>query len=233
MKKLFKTYLTVWIIVFVLFQIICFATPSKVGQFHKFNSTFWITYAFVTFAFIGQLICASRALEADSPQKLFYNIPILRISYIGLILMLIAGSAAVAIPNLPSWVTIVICTVVLAFTAIAVIKAGAAVDIVEQQDERIQEKTSRMSELRAKAALCLQHSGDPESKKMLQRLAEDFRYADPMSSNATAQIEEEMAAALAELDKACREKNDEKTAQLCKTITEQLKERNLLCKAGK
>ena len=66
-----------------------------------------VGYIFITLAFIGQLVCSYFALKAESLQKMFYNIPLITISYTGLIVMLIVGALAMAIPNLPNWVGIV------------------------------------------------------------------------------------------------------------------------------
>ena len=54
----------------------------------KFVGAFWTGYIFITLAFIGQLVCSYFALKAESLQKMFYNIPLITISYTGLIVML-------------------------------------------------------------------------------------------------------------------------------------------------
>ncbi len=137
MKKGFKFYAVIWAILFALFQVLCFATPRYVGNVDKFGGAFWASYAFICAAFIGQLICGWFAFRADSLKKLFYNLSLVRISYTGLVIMLIVGGACMAVPNLPNWVGAVVCAVVLAFTAIAVVKAAAAVVAVEKIDEKV------------------------------------------------------------------------------------------------
>ena len=66
---------------------------------------------------------------------MFYNITLVTISYAGLIVMLIAGTACKAIPNLPNWVGIIVCLLVLAITAIAVLSAAFAASVVTEIDQ--------------------------------------------------------------------------------------------------
>ena len=141
MKKVFNSYAIIWAILLAVFNVICFVTPNEVAGMSKFGGAFWAGYVFITIAFIGQLVCAYFALKTDSNTRLFYNIPIIRISYIGLIVTVIVGALCMAIPDLPNWVGIIVCMLVLAFTAIAVIKANTASDIVESIDTKVKAKT--------------------------------------------------------------------------------------------
>ncbi len=141
MKKGFKYYLSIWVILLAVFNVAVFVSPGEAGGYSKFGGAFWVGYIFITFAFIGQLICAYFAFKADSLQKFFYNVPLIRISRIGLVLTAILGTLCMAIPNLPKWIGVILCLAVLAFTAISVIKATAAGDIVSGIDEKIESKT--------------------------------------------------------------------------------------------
>ena len=142
MNKNFKYYLGIWAILLLIFNIAVFILPNEAAGLSKFGGAFWVGYIFITFAFIGQLICAYFAFKADSLQKFFYNVPLIRISRIGLVLTVILGTLCMAIPNLPNWIGVILCLAVLAFTAISVIKATAARDIVSEIDEKIESKTS-------------------------------------------------------------------------------------------
>lgn len=56
----------------------------------------------------------------------------IRVSLIGPILTFVFGALVMAIPGLPNWIGIIACVLILAFTAIAVIKAIVAADVVEK-----------------------------------------------------------------------------------------------------
>ena len=165
MKNVFKKYVTIWAISLALFNVICFVTPKEFAGYDKFGGAFWAGYIFITLAFIGQLICANIAFKAENLKKLFYNMPIISISYTGLIVMLIVGSLAMGIPDVPNWVGIIVCVIVVAFTAMAVIKASAAAEIINDIDDRVKAKTSFIRELTVEAQGLLTNAKDEEEKK--------------------------------------------------------------------
>ena len=113
MKKSIGVYSIIWAICLAIFNVIVFVTPNEIGGVSKFSGSFWVGYIFITIAFIGQLVCAFFAFKPSDKQKVFYNIPLVTISYAGLIVMLIAGTACMAIPNLTNWIGIIVCLLVL------------------------------------------------------------------------------------------------------------------------
>ena len=100
MKKGFKFYAIAWFILLALFNVIAFVSVGWIGQ-EKYTASFWIGYAFITLSFVGQLACAYSAFKADSAKKLFYNISLIRTSYIGLIVSFIVGGLCMLISPLP------------------------------------------------------------------------------------------------------------------------------------
>lgn len=91
MKKEYKSYLIIWTILLAIFNIAVFVSPSEAAGLSKFGGAFWSGYAFITLAFIGQLAVFFIAFKAENLQKLFYSIPLIRISYTGLILTLFSA----------------------------------------------------------------------------------------------------------------------------------------------
>ena len=121
-----RLYIIFWAVLLALFNVVCFVTPNKAAGLDKFGGAFWVGYAFITAAFIGQLLCAYIAFKAENLKKLFYNLPLITLSYIGLVLTLVFGGAAMVIPDLPGWAGAVICLLILGFNTLAIIKAKAA-----------------------------------------------------------------------------------------------------------
>lgn len=202
MNKKFKYYALIWAILLAVFNVICFITPDETAGMSKFGGAFWAGYIFITIAFIGQLVCAYIALKTDDKTKLFYNIPIIRVSYTGLILTLVFGALCMAIPNLPNWVGIIVCLLVLAFTAIAVIKAKAAADVVENIDAKVKAKTIFVKTLTVDAENLFARATTPEAKDACKKVFEAVRYSDPMSNDALAGVESQITLKFNELSEA-------------------------------
>lgn len=192
MKKNFKYYGLVWLITLAIFNVIVFVTPNNVAGMSKFGGAFWSGYIFITLAFIGQLACAYQAFKAENLKKMFYNIPLISISYTGLIVMLIAGTACMVIPNLPNWVGIIICMLVLAFTAMSIVKAAVADEIVEGIDEKIETQTQFIKMLTVDSQVLMSSVNNAELKAEAKKVYEAIRYSDPMSSPALQEIERQI-----------------------------------------
>lgn len=190
MKKTFKFYAIVWVICLALFNVISFVSPDEIAGISKFNGSFWTGYIFITIAFIGQLVCAYVAFKSKNLKKLFYNIPLISISYIGLVVMLVVGSITMAIPYIPNWIGIIACLLVLGFTAISVIKAGLAAELVSDIDEKLAPNTAFIKAITADAQNLMNRANAPMLKKQCKKVYEALRYSDPVSNAEIADIEQ-------------------------------------------
>lgn len=234
MKKGFTSYAICWAILLTLFNLLCFITPAEWYGFNKFGGSFWAGYAVITLAFLGQLACAYKAFRAENAKKFFYNLPLITVSYTGLILTLVLGGLCMAIPDVPNWLGAIVGAVVLAFTALAVIKASAAADIVESVDKKVAEKTAFLRKATADAEVILASAKNAEVKAECKKVYEALRYSDPMSNEALSVTEAKITVKLDELKTAAAAADD---AEKAKTAAEELmlliKERNAKCKALK
>lgn len=198
MKKNFKYYSVIWLISLVIFNVIVFVTPNEAAGMSKFGGAFWVGYIFITIAFLGQLACALKAFKEENLQKVFYNIPLISISYTGLIAMLIAGTACMVIPNIPNWMGIIICMSILALSGTSIIKASVAADIVGKIDEKIKTQTQFIKMLTVDSQVLITSTINDELKAEAKKVYESIRYSDPMSNpaldEAEAQIQKEFVA---------------------------------------
>lgn len=233
MKKSFKTYAIAWAVMFVLFNVICFATPNETEEYIKFGGAFWSGYAFITIAFIGQLLCAYKAFKAENITKFFYNLPIITISFTGLILTLIFGGACMIIPGLPNWVGIIVCMIILAFCAVSVIKAGAAAEVVEQIDKKTAEKTSFIKSMTVKCENITALAKSDEIKKECKKVCEAVRYSDPVSADELAETEAEIERKLDEFKNAVEDDNADKVKVLTTKLITLIADRAFLCRSVK
>jgi len=233
-KKGFKYYAAVWAVVLVVFNVICFVTQKYFAGFlAKFGGAFWAGYAFITVAFIGQLVCAYMAFRTDSARKMFYNIPLITISYSGLVTMLIIGGACMAIPGLPNWVGAVVCFAVLAFCAISLIKAGAAADAVNSIDEKVKAKTEFIKIMTAKCEGIVTRAKSDDAKKECKKVYDAVRYADPMSTEELNMVETQIEQKIDEMKGAVIFDNTDEVKALADEIVILIGERNGMCKALK
>ena len=189
MKKNFKLYIICWAILLALFNVICFVTPNEAAGLNKFGGAFWIGYIFITASFIGQLVCAYIAFKAENLKKLFYNLPLITLSYTGLVLTLVFGGAAMAIPNLPNWIGIIVCLIILAFTAIAVISAKAAGTVVSNIDEKNKTNAAFIKEMTVETQNLMNRANAPKLKEYCKKVYGALRYSDPMSKEQLTDIE--------------------------------------------
>ena len=229
MKK-FGVYSAIWAIVLGIFNLIVFLTPNEAGNMYKFGGAFWVGYIAITVAFVAQLVCAFFALGEKNQTKLFYNIPLVKISYTGLVIMLIAGTLCMAIPNLPNWIGIIACALVLLFNAIALIKASAAARVVAGIDEKVAVETSFIKELTAEAGLLTSTTAE-ELRATAKKVYEAIRYSDPVS--ASTQMDADIQRQFAAFRDAVTAADAELAAALSQTLLELLDRRNQICKLSK
>ncbi len=188
-SKNFKLYAVVWAILLILFNVIVFVTPSEFEGESKFTESFWVGYSLVTIGFVGQLACSYIGLKDDNLNRFFFNIPLLRVSVIGLVISAVAGSVFMAIPTVESWIAAIICVIILAFVAIATIKAKAVGDIAETVEKKIKEQTFFIKNLTVDAQNLLARANTPETKEIVNKVYEAIRYSDPMSNDNLSEIE--------------------------------------------
>ncbi len=233
MKKTFKFYAIVWTICLALFNVISFVTPNEIADISKFDGAFWVGYIFITLAFIGQSICAYVTFKAENLKKLFYNIPLISISYIGLVVMLVVGGLAMAIPNLSNWIGIIGCLLVLGFTAISVIKAIAAVELVSDIDTKIATETAFIKIITVNAQNLMNRANAPMLKKQCNKVYEALRYSDPISNARLADVEQRIKEEFDTLTDAVVADDLDATESSAKELTTLINERNNKCKALK
>ena len=79
MKKLLKGYLVVWAVAVAIFNIIVFAVPNESEKYVKFGGAFWAGYALIMLSFLGQLAVSVFFFKSENTEKVFLNLPLIRI----------------------------------------------------------------------------------------------------------------------------------------------------------
>lgn len=192
MRKYFKYYGICWAIVLMLFNVITFVAANETVGLSSVGSSFWVGYAFITIAFIGNLICSFLFFKKENKGKVFLNVPIINLAYSALIVSLIVGAVAMAVPQIPYWIGVIVDVLVLAFYAIAIVKASAAADIVNDVEQKVKAQTFFIKSLTVDADSLMARAKSDEMKAETKKVYEAIRYSDPMSNDALASIENQI-----------------------------------------
>lgn len=230
MNKKFKVYMLAWIVVVALFNVITFVIPSRIGGYDKYDGTFWVGYIFIMLAFVGQLAVAYYATKEENLQKLFYRVPLIKLSFTGLVAMLVCGGVCIAVVFIPTWVGIICCITILAINVVSMIKAEITADIIDKKDEVVKTKTHFIKSITKRVQFIGDTVIDSEIKECLRKLYEVFRYSDPMSSDELLEIEGRITQKIYELENTIKSCNKDTIKNMCEDITVLVNERNRKCK---
>ena len=181
MKSIFKYYVICWAIALVVFNVVVFVITCNTVDLSNVTFPFWIAYAFITLTFCGNLGCSFLSFREENRNKAFLKIPVLYFAFCALVLSLIVGAVAMAVPAIPYWVGIIIDMLVLAFYAMAITKATAAADIINTVETKVNEKTSYIKTLSVEANSLISRANSDETKALAKKVYEAIRYSDPMS----------------------------------------------------
>lgn len=197
----------------------------------------WVTFAFTLLSFPLSLYTVLRTLGRDGDlQSKFYGFPILKIAVlyplvqlgVGVILCLLAAWLTV-----PYWVALLASLLLLGLSAIGVIAADNVRELVEEVEEKTEGEGKAVQTFSLNASSAVALCADPGAKKELEKLSEAIRFSDPVSSDATAAIEQQLQAKLdslmAEMPSLAPEAITARTIELQNLLAE----RNRICKANK
>lgn len=225
MKKDTVRAAAVAVIAFIIYNSIVFVIPFA------HTAAFWISYGFglAAFAVVAASVYIAFIKQPDVKSR-FYGFPVARIGVIYGSSQLAASVLVMALALwMPWWIPVVVFSVGLGAAVIGLIGAETVVEEIHAQDEKLKKNTARMKEMQSKINQMAAQFGSAS----LKTLAEEFRYSDPVSSDAIAEAEADLAASVDELQSAVVEDDAASAEQLCRRVTVLLAERNRLCKLNK
>lgn len=225
MKKDTIRTLVVAVVVFVIYNLIAFMIPFA------HTVAFWISYGFtlVAFAVVAASIYIAFIKNPDAKSK-FYGFPIARVGIIFGVAQLVVSLLMMALAAIiPWWVAVLVYSVGLGVAVLGLIGMEAVVDEIKTQDVKLKKDVSLMRSLQSKISQIASQTDNAGIKA----LAEEFRYSDPVSNDAIADAEADLAAAVDQLQAAFVDGDNEAMAQLCRRTAALLAERNRLCKLNK
>ena len=178
---------------FVLFNVVVIALPKETTvagvTVTKLGGLSWITLILFELCFVGHLVCTWFACKRNKLTGTFYRLPLIRLSYACVIVTLVLGCLAMAIPNLPSWIPLIVALLVMLIYAFSILKAAAAAEIAEGVDEKVQTKTAFIKTLTVDANTLVNRAKSEPVKAVCKKVFEAVRYSDPMSAESLSDVE--------------------------------------------
>lgn len=217
-KNNFMSYLAIGI-VFALFNVLAFVIPTEK------TTTFWTAYIFTVAAFVLQFVVWKAAFgKKETLKSKFLGISLVHVGITYLIVQLIAFAIFMSFPQIPVWLTIVVCAIVLALFALCTVAGQAGANEINRVEEKIKVKRAFIQFLQVDIEMLAEAETDAETKAALGKLAEKVRFSDPMSHEMLRELESRISAKVDEMKTV----TDKKT--LIGEIDLLLIERNKKCK---
>ena len=229
MKKNTVRGLIVLAILLAVFCAIAFAVP-----FVRMT-VLWLGFGFGVFAILFQLYIFHSAVAVKGNAKSrIYGFPILRVGVYYLVAQFIISLLEMALAKvLPVWMALLINIILAALAITGCFTVETMCDEIVRQDRELKKNVSNMRELQSLSATLVGQCKDEALREILQYLAEEFRFSDPVSSEETQEIEENMKVQIADIQQALVENDLDGVKNLCEKLKSSLSERNRICSINK
>lgn len=215
------------IVVAAVFSLIAFVLPVEK------TAVFWIAFACGLFAILFQLYIFKISFDGDAKSR-FYGFPIARVGVYYLVAQLVFSIAEIALASvIPLWVAVIVNALLLALAVIGCVTTDAMRDEIIRQDGQLKKDVSRMRELQSLAASMLAQCTDEDMKQTVKKIADELRFSDPVSSEATKELEEDMRSQMKDIQQAIVDGDEESVKTLCAKLLGGLSERNRVCSISK
>lgn len=223
-----NTIVITYFVIAVIFVVLFIVVP-----FEK-NPTTWVAFAFGCISIIaGAIVSYSSFDKGNSLKSKVYGFPMFRLGYYYMIVQLILVIALFVTEffvDIPFWIAVVFGLVLLGALIIGFTAIDNTREIIQQQEKRDSVNTRTMEEFRVEIKALARKCSDAKVKKELDKLAEEFKYSDPVSNDETREIENEIELKISEIKSNINGNID---AELISAIKELLGSRNSICKANK
>ena len=231
-EKATNRQLVLFGMVIVVYLVLALAIP-----FPKNNAAYWISFLFGLASLGVQAYVMKTAFDKGEPlRSKFYGYPIAKIGVTYLAVQIAVSFVFMAmgfIVRVPAWAALVVCVLITGVFSVGFISADIMRDEVERQDKQLVKDVKTMRALQSKTAFIVSQCTDTGLKPMLRELSEKFRFSDPVSSQALAEIENDLTATVDELQAAVMENDIDSAKVLCAKVAATLEQRNTMCKLSK
>lgn len=216
-------------VLLILYILIAFLIP-----FAK-TAVFWVSFLFTLIAFgvTAASFYIAFIKNPDAKSK-FYGFPIAKIGAVYGLAQLVLGLVFMALGKwAPVWLAVLVYALLLGASVIGLISAEAVAEQIHIQDTKLKKNVTLMRSLQSTLNQMAAQCDNPDAASAVKKFAEELRYSDPVSSDALADIEGDLSAAVDELQAAVVDADSASVKQLCRKASGILAERNRLCKLNK
>lgn len=232
MKKSCVYYLICWVLVVALFNVVSFVTPSNVAGYDKYSGGFWVGYIFIILCFIGHLAFSYFSLSENNKEKRILNVPLNIISYIELVIMVIAGALCMIMPFMPVWLGVIICMFVLVFSIISLLGIKGVSEHTSEANINLNKKTESFREM-VDLAQIVSNTAKEDNKAIASKIYEAIRYSDSIASNETAESDIKIKNSLISLKEYLIADNDSAFKSESEKLLRLVEERKVICMSAK
>ena len=199
----------------------------------RYTAEFFVALVIMLLGYAYAILATFMAFnKADTNEKTFYGIPLVYNGFSTFVVIAIT-SALFMILNLPVIVMAIVTIIILAFSAIGLVKKNAAREAVEATGEKVKQQTAFIRLLTADAEHVMSTAKTTEIQADAKKVYEAIRYSDPMSNDALVDIESKIQYQFNAFTSAVKNENAELTASISAELLDLIDARNKKCKALK
>ena len=190
------------------------------------TDVFWLSYGFMTFAFVVQIVSMFVAFVPTDVETAFFGIPLASFSVFYLCAELVIGAVFMIFQQVSFTLALIIQILLLAaFLIIAIISVLSA-NTVQAISDKVKENVFNLKSVLVDIEMMRDSCTDPELKVALRKLSETVQYSDPMSNEAIASVEQRITRKVSELQICLDDNQIDDAKQACADLERLYVERN-------
>ena len=190
------------------------------------TSVFWLSYGFMTEAFVVQIISMLLAFKTADVETAFFGIPLASFSIYYLCAALIVGAVFMIFQKAGFVLALVIQVLLLAAFLIIAIIPLLARDTVQAVGENVKRNVTNLKSVLVDIEMLASSCAEPELKQALMKLADTVKYSDPMSNESVELIEQRIMRKISELRVSMDGRQTSDALQACEDLEQLYVERN-------
>lgn len=160
---------------------------------------FWISYSFMTIAFLIQVGSMFLAFKPSDVETVFFGMPLASFSVFYLIAALAVGVIFMIFQRAGVTLSLVIQILILAAYLVIAIIAILSRDTVQAIGDNVRKNVASLQNTRVDVEMISTMCRDPELKNAVDKLADTIKYSDPMVTPAIQNVEERIGRKMSEL----------------------------------
>lgn len=213
----------IYVILYGVFNLLTFVVSKPEGR----TNVFWLSYCFMTLAFIVQIVSMLLSFKTADVETAFFGIPLASFSIFYLVAEIVIGALFMIFSRQAGFtLAIVIQLLLLAVFLVIAIISLLARDTVQEISGNIKEKVADLRSVLIDVEMMRDGCDDPELKEKLRKLSETVKYSDPMSNEAVEEVEARIHRKISELRLCLDDHKKEEAFQAIKDLEMLYVERN-------